>query len=138
MAMVLAGCQSTDEPPAVDTPGDGANAEQVDAPPEAAPPASDDAPADAEAEGGPSGETDPSCLAETSNPFAESIVSTYQVAYDDVMAWYCGGYSFDNILLALETSKQTEMSVETLLDMNRNQSWEEIWNELGLVSTPNE
>ena len=105
-ALLLAGCQAG-ESPAAAAPGADVVTQPVSAPSGAAPPAGEATLA------GPPEAVDAACLAESSNPFAQSIAGTYETAYADVMAWYCAGYSFDNILIALETSKQTGTPVES-------------------------
>jgi hypothetical protein len=68
-----------------------------------------------------------------SHPIALSIAQKYEVAYEQVMGWFCAGYSFENILIALETSKAVEIPPEILLEMLLEKSWEEIWVEIGFV-----
>lgn len=71
-------------------------------------------------------------LAET-HPIAQGIAEKYNVPYEQVVDWACSGESFDDILLALQTSKLTQQSVDALLAMRRAAgSWEEVWQELGL------
>lgn len=73
-----------------------------------------------------------------SHPHAigENIAESYDVPYEQVMTWFCEGYSFDNILIALETSEAVGVPAETLLEMLLDQEWEEIWVEVGLTSEP--
>lgn len=68
-----------------------------------------------------------------SHPIALSIAQKYEVAYEQVIGWFCAGYSFENILIALETSKAVEIPAEILLEMLLEKSWEEIWVEIGFV-----
>ncbi|MCD4801496.1 MAG: hypothetical protein K8R16_01000 [Anaerolineales bacterium] len=92
--------------------------------------------ADADAEGeidadaGVNPETDCSTL--NPHPIAQGMVDTYDVSYDEVMTWYCDGYAFSDILLALETSDLADVPVPDLLPLARNQTWDEIWDELGI------
>jgi hypothetical protein len=46
------------------------------------------------------------------------------------MTWYCDGAAFSDILLALETAELVDTSVEELLIMVEDSTWEEIWQEL--------
>jgi len=71
-------------------------------------------------------ETDP-------HPLGQSIAETYEVSYDQVMTWFCSGYSFENILIALETSQAMDIPPETLLQMLLEKDWEEIWVEIGFT-----
>jgi hypothetical protein len=68
------------------------------------------------------------------HPVGESIARNYQLQYADVLVIYCDGYSFDEILLALETEAQSGTAArELLLRRDAGESWDEIWFELGLI-----
>ena len=67
------------------------------------------------------------------HPIGESIAQTYDVSYEQVMSWYCEGYSFDNILIALETSQAVDVTADTLLSMLMEKDWETIWDEVGFT-----
>jgi hypothetical protein len=58
------------------------------------------------------------------------------VEYEEVIRLYCSGFTFDNILLAFATSQQTdfEYSPRELLQMKLTMSWDEIWNEIGIIA----
>ena len=71
-------------------------------------------------------ETDP-------HPVGQEIAENYDVTYEEVMTWFCGGHAFDDILIALETSEATAVTVEDLLTMSEKMSWEEIWVEVGFT-----
>jgi len=52
---------------------------------------------------------------------------------EQVMTWFCDGAEFEDILVALETAKQTGASAEEMLIMlAAGLTWEEIWIEVGL------
>ena len=85
---------------------------------------------DAAADAGVNPETDCSTL--NPHPLAQGMVETFDVSYDEVMTWYCDGYAFSDILLALETSDLADIPVLDLLPLTENQSWEEIWDDLGV------
>jgi hypothetical protein len=70
------------------------------------------------------------------HPVGLSIAETYQVPYEQVMEWFCDGYSFDNILIALETSEAVDVPVDTLLEMLLEMEWEQIWDEVGFMDNP--
>ena len=70
------------------------------------------------------------------HPVGMSIAETYQVPYEQVMEWFCDGYSFDNILIALETSEAVNVPADTLLEMLLEKEWEQIWNEVGFLDNP--
>lgn len=73
------------------------------------------------------------CADSNPHPIGESIAATYEVSYQQVMTWFCGGYSFENILIALETSEAVDVPADTLLQMLLEKEWEEIWREVGFV-----
>jgi hypothetical protein len=73
------------------------------------------------------------CAGADSDPIGQSIAETYDTSYEQVMIWLCDGYSFDNILIALETSEAVDIPAETLLEMLLEKEWEEIWDEVGFV-----
>ncbi len=75
-------------------------------------------------------ETDCSTL--NPHPIAVSMEEKFEVSYDEIMTWYCDGYAFSDILLALETEKLVDLSVPALLSRLRTRSWEIIWDELGV------
>lgn len=82
--------------------------------------------------GGTSG---PDCYDPEPNQIALGIVDNYEeVTYEQVMTWFCDGADFENILLALQTEKESGYPAEELLLMIAgDQTWEEIWLEIGLI-----
>jgi hypothetical protein len=76
------------------------------------------------------------CTELNPHPIGASIAADYEVSYEQVMTWFCSGYSFENILIALETSEAVEVPAETLLQMLLEKEWEEIWVEVGLTDDP--
>lgn len=70
------------------------------------------------------------------HPVGQSIADTYKVPYEKVMNWFCDGYSFDNILIALETSEAVNVPADTLLEMLLQKEWEQIWSEVGFLENP--
>lgn len=79
---------------------------------------------------------DADCTELNPHPIGASIAADYEVSYEQVMTWFCSGYSFDNILIALETSEAVEVPAEDLLQMLLEMEWEEIWVEVGLTGGP--
>ena len=78
----------------------------------------------------------PDCYGKDTHPIGQSIASLYpeQTDYDEVMVWFCNGFEFEDILTALQTAELADMSAEQLLAMfEHGQTWDEIWNELGIV-----
>ncbi len=77
----------------------------------------------------------PICPSQTAvNPIGESIADEYDfVTYDDVMAWFCEGAAFEDIVVALETEALTDTPAEEMLQMLADGfTWEEIWFVVGL------
>jgi hypothetical protein len=73
------------------------------------------------------------CAGGDPHPVGVSIAGTYAVPYEQVMGWFCSGYSFENILVALETGDAAGVPADNLLLLLQEKEWEEIWDELGFV-----
>jgi hypothetical protein len=73
------------------------------------------------------------CQGSEPHPIGSNIAQTYEVPYEEVIGWFCEGYSFENILIALETSEATDVPAATLLEMLLEKDWEVIWDEIGLT-----
>jgi hypothetical protein len=76
------------------------------------------------------------CAGSERHPIGQGIAETYEVPYDQVMTWFCGGYGFENILIALETSEAVDVPADALLQMLLEKEWEEIWVEVGFTDRP--
>ena len=72
------------------------------------------------------------CSSLNPHPMAEGMAEQFEVSYDQVMTWYCDGYAFSDILLALETEELVDQSAEELLYMLEDSTWETIWEDLGV------
>jgi hypothetical protein len=72
------------------------------------------------------------CAALNPHPLAESMAEQFDISYDQIMTWYCDGYAFSDILLALETEELVDQSAGELLELLGNYTWEEIWQQLGI------
>ena len=75
-----------------------------------------------------------SCVSGDSHPLAEGIAEEFDVEFEQVIDWFCQGNTFDDILLALQTSDLTEEPPGELLAMLDEMSWDQIWDELGVTS----
>ncbi len=73
------------------------------------------------------------CVETNPHPVAQNIAAKYEVSYEQVVEWFCGGSNFDDILLALETRKLTDIPVEDLLARAEKIGWEQLWVETGLT-----
>jgi hypothetical protein len=76
------------------------------------------------------------CTEVDPHPVAQGIARKFDVTYEEVMTWFCGGHSFDDILLALQTAELVDRPAGELLQMKEGSSWDQLWDELGLVSQP--
>jgi hypothetical protein len=79
------------------------------------------------------------CVGVDPHPVGKSLAESYDdVSYEDIMTWFCdGGYGFGEIMLALETSEETDMSPEELLALKTELGgWGLVWQELGLIGPP--
>lgn len=83
----------------------------------------------------PAGTSGPYCYSPEPNQIALGIVEEFEsTTYEQVMNWFCNGAEFENILLALQTEKQTAYPAEELLLMIAgDMTWEEIWLDIGLI-----
>lgn len=74
------------------------------------------------------------CLQQDPQEIAMGIAGQFEVEYDQIMTWFCSGHSYEDILLALESSQGTEYSVDALLAMiDQGKTWDQIWEQIGLV-----
>lgn len=114
-----------------DAPAEGSQPESQSAPESQA-----DSPSSGESEQADESEINANCTDLNPHPIGASIAADYEVSYEQVMTWFCGGFSFENILVALETSEAVDIPAETLLQMLLEKEWEEIWVEVGLTGGP--
>ena len=79
-------------------------------------------------------ETGPECLSQEAQLLAEHISEGFEIPVEAVMGWYCQGFEFEDILLALQTSAGSEISPDELLvRLGQGQSWDDIWKDIGLL-----
>jgi hypothetical protein len=79
------------------------------------------------------GEIDIHCTETDPHPIAVGITADYDVTYEQVMTWFCSGFSFENILIALQTAEATGYEPGVLLEMLLDKDWEQVWSEIGLT-----
>jgi hypothetical protein len=77
---------------------------------------------------------DSNCTEMDPHPIAKSIEENFDISYGEIIGWYCDGYAFSDILLALETEKLVDVSIPDLLSRVETQSWEDIWLDLGVTT----
>lgn len=75
------------------------------------------------------------CLDPDVNKIGLGIADTFGVTiYEDVMAWFCNGNEFEDILLALQSEQQSDASAEEMLQMvDDGFTWDEIWLLVGIT-----
>ena len=78
------------------------------------------------------------CASAEANQLGAAIAADYAfTTTEQVMAWFCAGAEFEDILVALETADQTGASTEEMLSMlAAGMSWEEIWQVVDLTGQP--
>lgn len=72
---------------------------------------------------------EPECPGEGINTIGQGIADEYEFAsYEEVMAWFCDGAEFEDILVALQTEELSETPAEEMLVMlAEGFTWEDIW-----------
>ncbi len=72
------------------------------------------------------------------HPFGARIAERYGVDYQQVQQYFCQGFGWGEIVLALQTARVTEgVDPNALLEARHNgQGWGEIWHGLGVVGRP--
>lgn len=130
-ALLIAGCATQPTPTNVSAPEVTESSNPVTLDPAASEEA---APGEAAAEETPSEEEATECPGDEINPIGESIAADYDFAsYDQVMAWFCEGAEFEDILVALETEDSTGEPADDMLQMLADGlTWDDIWLLVGL------
>jgi hypothetical protein len=74
---------------------------------------------------------------EVQHPFGARLVERYAVDYATLQAWFCNGYGWGQIMLALQTGQMVGGDPGTLLEARREgKGWGLIWQELNLIGRP--
>lgn len=75
------------------------------------------------------------CAGADIRQMADSIAEDYPfTSGEEVMAWFCEGAEFEDILVALESEDLTHTPAEEMLAMlAEGLNWEEIWQVIGLT-----
>ena len=73
------------------------------------------------------------------HPLATGIEEIYGYPPEETMAYFCKGFGFGQIMLALQTKEMKGLDVSELLDKRKSgMGWGQIWKENGLVGNPGE
>jgi hypothetical protein len=74
---------------------------------------------------------------EDPHPFGARLGFGYGVEYEELQAWFCDGYGWGQIMLALQTARITGEDFEDLLSWRtEGEGWGQIWQDLGLIGRP--
>jgi len=74
---------------------------------------------------------------ENDHPFAAAIAETYGASVSDVMGYFCNGFGFGEIMLALQTHQMNKEEISSMLDLREsNHGWGQIWQEMGMIGNP--
>ena len=62
------------------------------------------------------------------HPVGTKLAESFGVSYKDVMAMFCSGYGFGEIMHALQTSQETGISSQDLLGIKTEmEGWGQVW-----------
>lgn len=74
---------------------------------------------------------------EVPHPFGARLAENYDVEYATLQGWFCDGFGWGQVMLALQTGEITGEDPEALLELRRGGSgWGQIWQELKLIGKP--
>jgi len=71
---------------------------------------------------------------ENDHPFAAAISETYGTSTSDIMGYFCNGFGFGEIMLALQTHQMNNEEVSSMLALRKSdQGWGQIWQDMGII-----
>jgi len=74
---------------------------------------------------------------ENDHPFAAAIAETYGTSVSYVMGYFCNGFGFGEIMLALQTHQMNNKEVFSMLGLRKsNHGWGQIWQDMGIIGNP--
>ena len=74
---------------------------------------------------------------ENDHPFAAAIAETYGTSVSGVMNYFCNGYGFGEIMLALQTHQVNGEEIVSMLDDRKSgHGWGQIWQEMDMIGNP--
>ena len=75
------------------------------------------------------------CLNSEMSVLGRNIAAQFEnVSFEQIMAWFCSGAEFEDILIALQTEKVTGQPAQGLLEMLvTDLTWDEIWQSIGYI-----
>jgi hypothetical protein len=76
---------------------------------------------------------------EVPHPFGAVLAERYQVDYAILQGWFCDGYGWGQVMLALQTGQMTDTDPSALLAARKaGEGWGRIWQELKLIGNHND
>ncbi len=82
---------------------------------------------------------EPACMNHMIHPVAVKLSLQYDTPYNQLMGWFCQGFGFGEIMLALQASQSTELSAEELLLLKVELGgWGDVWKALNLIAPEEE
>ncbi len=74
---------------------------------------------------------------EDAHPFGERLAERYETDYETLQSWFCDGFGWGQIMLALQTGKITGDDPAALLEARQDgEGWGQIWKRLKLIGRP--
>jgi hypothetical protein len=71
------------------------------------------------------------------HPLAVRLLDRYETDYETLQGWFCDGFGWGQIMLALQTSETTDDLPGDLLNRRREgEGWGKIWQDLKLIGRP--
>lgn len=71
---------------------------------------------------------------DNAHPLATALAETYDLSESEVMNMFCNGFSFGEIMLALQTQQMNGTpAADSLAQRQNGQGWGQIWQEAGLI-----
>jgi len=71
---------------------------------------------------------------ENDHPFAAAISEIYGVSVSDVMGYFCNGFGFGEIMLALQTHQMNDEKISFMFGLRESKhGWGQIWQDMGII-----
>ena len=79
------------------------------------------------------------CDGSATHPAAAKVAASFGASYEDVMAMFCSGSGFGEVVHALKTSQATGVSPQDLLATKKQMGgWGQVWQAQGLIGRPDD
>ena len=73
---------------------------------------------------------------DNAHPFAAGVAGTYGVSEDEVMGYFCQGFGFGQIMLAIQTGQMDGITASVSVMLAARESglgWGQIWKDMGII-----